>query len=188
MTSGETITESQAISHAAALAPQPWDHSQGAAEAPVTIIEYGDFECPYCGKAYPLLKRLREELGDQIRLIYRHFPLNSVHPHASVAAQAAEAAGAQGKFWEMHSMLFEHQDALENVDFDQYALRLGLEVYRFRADLSSERFSRRVQRDFESGTRLGVRKTPTLFVNAVKYDGPLEYEPLLKAVRAAAQS
>jgi protein-disulfide isomerase len=188
MMQGDGISLSDATSLATLLAPQPWDHAQGSSEAPVTIVEYGDFECPYCGRAYPILRQLRQELGDQIRLIYRHFPLNSVHPHASVAAQAAEAAGAQGKFWEMHSMLFENQDALENVDFDQYALRVGLEVYRFRADLSSERFSRRVQRDFESGSQLGVSKTPTLFINGVKYDGPLEYESILKAVRAAAQS
>lgn len=188
MTSSENTSTSEGAASTTLLAPQPWDHAQGSSEAPVTIIEYGDFECPYCGRTYPLLKRLREELGDQIRLIYRHFPLNSVHPHASVAAQAAEAAGAQGKFWEMHSMLFENQDALESFDFDQYALRIGLEVYRFRADLSSERFSRRVQRDYESGTQVGVRKTPTLFVNGAKYDGALEYPPLLEAVRAAAQS
>lgn len=169
----------------APVAIQPWDHVQGPADAPVTILEYGDYECPYCGRAFPILKQIRETLGDHVRLAFRHFPLNNVHPHASVAAQAAESAGAQGKFWEMHELLFEHQDALETHDFDRYALRLGLEVYQFQADLSSDRFARRVERDYASGVKNQVKKTPTLFINGKKYEGALELEAIVAAVQSA---
>jgi protein-disulfide isomerase len=162
----------------------PDDHAQGPPEAPVTLLEYGDYECPYCLRAFPLIKRLREELGDRLRFVFRHFPQNSVHPHASVAAQAAEAAGAQGKFWEMHDMLFEHQDELAETDLGRYALKLGLEVYRFQSDLSSERFASKVRDDHESGVRSAVKKTPTLFINGQRYTEPLDYDALLAAVRA----
>jgi protein-disulfide isomerase len=155
------------------------DHALGPETAPVTLVEYGDYECPYCGRAFPIIKKLRETLGDQLRIVYRHFPQNSVHKHASVAAQAAEAAAAQGKFWQMHDQIFEHQADLAD-DFTPYAIRAGLELYR---DLSSERFARRVQADYEGGQRSGVKKTPTLFINDRRYAGPLEYEPLLDAIR-----
>jgi protein-disulfide isomerase len=161
------------------------DHIQGSAEAPVTLLEYGDYECPYCGKAYPLVKQVQEALGDRLRFAFRNFPLNTVHPHASIAAQAAEAAGAQGKFWEMHDLLFEHQDDLADADLVQYALKLGLEVYRFEADLSSEAFAARVREDFRSGVRSGVNGTPTFFINDVRYNGAHEAGELLAALRAA---
>jgi protein-disulfide isomerase len=161
------------------------DHSVGPADAPVTLVEYGDYECQYCGKAYPILKRIRKKMGEQLRFVFRNFPLNTIHEHASVAAQAAEAAAGQKKFWEMHDMLYEHQDELANADLLQYALKLGLEIYKFEADLASEHYSRRVRDDFKSGVRSGVNGTPTFFINGKRYDGPLEHDPLLAAVQAA---
>jgi len=161
------------------------DHSRGPETAAVTLLEYGDYECPYCGRAFPILKQLRETLGDELRIVYRHFPQNNVHPHASVAAQAAEAAGAQGKFWPMHDLLFEHQDEL--ADVMKYAIKLELELYRFEADLSSERFADKIRFDHEGGVRNGVRKTPTFFINGKLYNGPLEYEALLREIKTASE-
>src|SRR5215213_5813051 len=106
------------------------DHAQGPDTAPVTLVEYGDYECPYCGQAYPIIKRLQETLGDKLRFVFRNFPLNTLHAHAGVAAQAAEAAGAQGKFWEMHDLLYENQEELDESDLHKYALKLGLEFYK----------------------------------------------------------
>src|SRR6188508_427866 len=101
------------------------DHAQGPADAPVTLLEYGDYECPYCGRAYPIVKEIQRRLGDRLRFVFRNFPLNSVHPHAGVAAQAAEAAAAQGKFWEMHDLLYEHQHDLADVDLQSLAIKVG---------------------------------------------------------------
>ena len=159
------------------------DHAIGPDDAPITLVEYGDYECPYCGRAFPILKQLRETLADKFRLVFRHFPQNSVHPHASVAAQAAESAGAQGKFWAMHDLLFEHQDELAGTDLIQYALKLGLEVYRFEADLSSERYTAKIRSDYRDGLRNGVKKTPTLFINGKRYDGELNYDALLAKIK-----
>ena len=158
------------------------DHIRGNIHAPLTLLEYGDYECPTCGKVYPIVAQLRKALGEGLRFVFRHFPQNSVHPRASVAAQAAEAAHAQGKFWSMHDMLFEHQADLAEADLVQYALRVGLEVYRFEADLSAERFAPRVREDFESGQASGVTGTPTFFINGVKYQGPKEFEAILAAL------
>ena len=173
--------------HAGRLTPlvSESDHSLGPRDAAVTLVEYGDYECPYCARAYPIISELRQQLADELRLVYRHFPQNSVHPHASVAAQAAEAAAAQGKFWEMHDLLFQHQDDLASADLLQYALKLGLEVYRFESDLSSERFAGKVNTDFQSGRQSGVTGTPALFINEVRYGGPVALEPLLAALREA---
>jgi protein-disulfide isomerase len=163
------------------------DHIRGNPDAPLTLLEYGDYECPYCGRAYPIVRKLQAELGDRLRFVFRHFPLNTVHPHAGVAAQAAEAAGGQGKFWEMHDMLYEHQEDLAEVDLVQYALKLGLEVYRFEADLSSERFASRVREDFKSGVRSGVNGTPTFFINGFRYNGPPELGAMLEALEAGTE-
>jgi protein-disulfide isomerase len=133
----------------------------------------------------PIVKRLKSELGDRLRFIFRHFPQNTVHPQASVAAQAAEAAAAQGKFWEMHDLLYEHQADLADTDFTHFALTLGLEVYRFQSDLEREVFAQRVAEDFRSGLRSGVNATPSIFINGVRYDGPPEYEPLRLAIDRA---
>ena len=161
------------------------DHAQGPEDAPVTLVEYGDYECPYCGRAYPVMKRIRRELGDKLRFVFRNFPLNTLHEHAGVAAQAAEAAGAQGKFWEMHDMLYEHQDDLAELDLVQLALKLGLEVYRFESDLSGEVYAKRVREDFRGGVRSGVNGTPTFFINGVRHNGGQDYESLMGAIREA---
>ena len=162
------------------------DHVRGNRDAPITLLEYGDYECPYCGRSHPMVEQIRRRLGNRLRFVFRHFPQNSVHPHASQAAQAAEAAGAQGKFWEMHDTLFAHQQDLASQDIHRHALRLGLEIYKFEADLSSERFAPRVRADVESGAKSGVTRTPTIFINSVRYDGERELEPLFTAVESAA--
>ena len=168
------------------LAPEvtELDHALGAADAPITVVEYGDYECPDCGNAYPVIKRLISEMGQELRFVFRNFPLYNIHPHASVAAQAAEAAAAQGKFWEMHDLLYEHQKELADIEMSKFALRIGLEIYRFDADLASERFSKRVTADYESGVRSGVTGTPTFFVNGVRYVGEKDYETLKAALPA----
>jgi protein-disulfide isomerase len=147
------------------------DHAAGPDDAPVTLVEYGDYECPYCGMAHPIVKRAQRALGTQLRFVFRHFPLAEIHPHARLAAQAAEAAGAQGKFWEMHDMLFEHQDALEVEDIVGYAESLGLDLARFSRDLEDGTFAKRVRDDFRSGVKSGVNGTPTFFMNGARYDG-----------------
>jgi Na+:H+ antiporter, NhaA family len=164
------------------------DHLVGPDDAPVTLLEYGDYECPDCGRAYPLLDELRRTCGDNLRFAFRHFPLFTVHRHASIAAQAAEAAAAQGKFWAMHDLLYLNQDRLELPDFTHYAVKIGLEVYRFDHALAAGTYLRRVQADFAGGTASGVRGTPTLFLNGVRYDGPVSLDALSAAIDACAES
>ena len=163
------------------------DHAQGPADAPVTLVEYGDYECPYCGRSHPIAKRIQKELGARLRFVFRHFPMNNVHRNAGNAAQAAEASGAQGKFWEMHDILFEHQQDLEYGDVNHYALRIGLDPYKFESALSSQRFAKRVTDDFRGGVRSGVNGTPTFFINDVRYEGENEYEALMAAVVAGTE-
>jgi len=163
------------------------DHAQGPADAPITLVEYGDYECPYCGKAYPVVKELQKRLGDRLRFVFRNFPLNTIHEHAGVAAQAAEAAGAQGKFWEMHDVLYEHQDDLADADLHQYALKVALEIYQFDADLSGEKFAKRVRDDFRGGVRSGVNGTPTFFINGARYNGEHTTQAMLLALEDAAK-
>src|ERR1700682_6320899 len=165
------------------------DHVAGPDDAPVTLVEYGDYECPYCGMASPIVKRAQQDLGNRIRFIFRNFPLAESHPHARLAAQAAEAAGAQGKFWEMHDMLFEHQDALEADDLAGYAKSLGLDVPQFARDLETGTYAKRVRDDFRNGVRSGVNGTPTFFVNGSRYDGSWANEKaFIHALREAAQN
>ena len=158
------------------------DHIQGPSYAPITLVEYGDFECPHCGKAYPMIKQLQKHFGDLLRFVYRHFPISTVHPHAKNAAEASEVAGAQSKFWKMHDQLFEHQDALDDGSLRKYAMSLGLNIDRFDKEMNSHAFASRVREDFLSGVRSGANGTPTFFINGVRYDGPLEYESLFRAV------
>ena len=169
------------------------DHAAGPDDAPVTLVEYGDYECPYCGMAYPIVKRAQQELGSRLRFIFRNFPLAESHPHARLAAQAAEAAGAQGKFWEMHDMLFEHQDALEAEDLLSYAKSLGLDTAQFARDLEAGTYAKRVRDDFRNGVGSGVNGTPTFFVNGNRYDGSWANEnafigALQDAARQAAEA
>jgi DNA integrity scanning protein DisA with diadenylate cyclase activity/protein-disulfide isomerase len=164
------------------------DHAWGPSPAPVTLVEYGDFECPYCGRMHPVVKELRERLGDRLRFVFRHFPLDSVHPHARRAAEAAEAAAAQGRFWEMHDRLYENQDDLDDEALKRYATELGLDLTRFEDDLAARRHAPRVRQDRLGGEQAGVEGTPTFFVNGVRHEGALDLETLLAAVEAAAPS
>ncbi len=163
------------------------DHVWGTVDAPITLVEHGDYECPYCGAAYPVVKDLQQQLGDQLCFVFRHFPLPEMHPHAEHAAEAAEAAGAQGKFWEMHDTLYTHQDALADRDLLAHAAAIGLDVERFSRELTSRAYAGRVREDVISGMRSGVDGTPTFFVNGRRHDGPDTRDALLRAmgVRAA---
>jgi protein-disulfide isomerase len=161
------------------------DHVQGPATAPVTLVEYGDYQCPYCGQAYPIVKELQEQLGKKLRFVFRNFPLSTMHPYAEHAAEAAETAGADGKFWEMHDMLYENQEALDDEDLVQYATALGLDPLRFTTDLAKHTKAARVREDFMSGARSGVNGTPTFFINGVRHDDSFELASLLKAMEAA---
>ncbi len=158
------------------------DWAKGPADAPVTLLEYGDFECPFCGQAFWELKRLEHAVGDQVRFVFRHFPLAQAHPHATQAAEAAEAAGAQGKFWQMHDMLFTNQRALELRDLRAYATELDLDVSRFTRDLQEHRFLTKVRRDFMEGVRSSVNGTPTIFIDGERWNGPYTATGLLAGI------
>jgi protein-disulfide isomerase len=161
------------------------DHVKGPAEPRVTLVEYGDYECPACGKLFVAINQLHQRLHGDIRIVYRHYPLSGRHPHAQLAAEAAEAAGAQGKFWEMHDLLFEHQDSLQEKNLKGYAERLALDVDRFRKDLKQRMFEERVREDFRRGVANGVYGTPGLFVNGIRHNGALDPEAILDCVPAA---
>jgi protein-disulfide isomerase len=165
---------------------QDRDHSQGSPDAAVTLVEYGDYECPYCGAAYPIVKALQEAMGEELRFVFRNFPISTSHPHAEQAAEAAEAAAAQDRFWPMHDLLYENQQRLETEDLLGYAGTLGLDVDRFERDLAEHVHASRVREDFMSGVRSGVNGTPTFYVNGVRHDASYEFEPMLDALRRAA--
>jgi Na+/H+ antiporter NhaA len=161
------------------------DHIRGPHDAPVTVLEYGDFECTYCGQAEPIVRELLRSLGADVRYVWRHLPLNDVHPHAQLAAEAAEAAHAQGRFWEMHDALLAHDDALAPSDVSRYAADLGLDVARFRAELREGAHAERVMRDVSSADESGVSGTPTFFINGTRHQGVYDIDTLTTAVRAA---
>jgi Na+/H+ antiporter NhaA len=160
------------------------DHIRGPEDAPVTLVEYGDLECPYCGQAEPVVRELLAEFGD-LRYVWRHLPLADVHAHAQLAAEAAEAAAAQGRFWEMHDLLFRHQDALEGRDLLRYAGELGLDVEQFHRDLAAHVHTGRVAEDVDSADLSGVSGTPTFFLNGRRHHGAYDIGSLKAAVRAA---
>ena len=159
------------------------DWVRGPADAPVTLLEYGDFECPFCAQAFWELQRLEQAVGDRVRFVFRHFPLAQAHPHARLAAEAAEAAGAQGKFWEMHDTLFTNQRDLELFHLLAYADDIGLDRRRFTRDLEEHRFAPKVRRDFIEGVRSGVNGTPTLFINGERWNGAYTAAALLAGIR-----
>ena len=163
------------------------DHVRGPKEAPVTLVEYGDFECPFCGQAYGDLKEIEAEMGPRLRFVFRNFPLTELHLHAEHAAEAAEAAGAQGKFWEMHDRLFERQFALEDEHLVEYAQELGLDAARLERELAAHTYKPRVRDDFMSGVRSGVNGTPTFFINDVRHDQAWDVEPLLAALEGVSE-
>jgi protein-disulfide isomerase len=162
------------------------DHIQGPADAAVTLVEYGDFECPYCGAAYPIIKEVQARMGDRLRFVFRNFPITTSHAHAEQAAEAAEAAAAQGRFWPMHDLLYENQRRLRDQDLRGYAEQAELDVERFDSELAEHAHAARVHDDFMSGVRSGVNGTPTFFINGVRHDGSYEVEPLLAALEQAA--
>ena len=158
------------------------DHILGPEDAPITLVEYGDLECPYCRQVNPVISELRNRLGGRVRYVFRHFPIRTSHPHAQLAAEATEAAGAQGKFWEMQDLLLEHQDALELSHLIEYASQLELDLEQFKHDLEQHVYVERVKEDFHSGVRSGVNGTPTFFINGTRYDGAWDLESLIDAV------
>jgi protein-disulfide isomerase len=160
------------------------DHIRGPEGAPVTMVEYGDFECPYCGQAEGVIRELLADFGD-LRYVWRHLPLNDVHPRAQLAAEAAEAAAEQGAFWEMHDLLLDHQDALRPTELVGHARRLGLDVERFRDDLRTHAGAGRVAEDVDSADLSGVSGTPTFFVNGRRHYGAYDVATLAAAVKAA---
>ena len=162
------------------------DHTVGPASAAITLVEYGDYECPHCGAAHPIVKEIRRRLGNGLRFAFRHFPLSRIHPHAERAAEAAEAAGAQRKFWQMHDQLFEHQDALDDESLLVYAAAIGLDVDEFTREMLLGVHAPRVREDFLSGVRSGVNGTPTFFVNGHRHDGSYDLQTLMAAITEAA--
>jgi protein-disulfide isomerase len=158
------------------------DHVLGPPNAKIELVEYGDFECPHCGRAFVIVNQLRAELGDALRFAYRHFPLTKMHLHALKAAEASEAAGAQGKFWEMHDLLFQRAPELEDAQLLEYAADLGLDLKKFQTDLVTEIYVPRIQEDVTSGVRSGVNGTPTFFINGKRHNGGYDYESLTAAM------
>ena len=160
------------------------DHTSGSATAPVTLLEYGNFECIYCGGVYPIIKKVRKLLGDNLRFVFRHFPTVHTHPHSLRAAEAAESAAAQQKFWQMHDELFTHQTALEDRDLSHYARRVGLNLERFTHDMTEHSFLQQIESDYQlSLFDEHVTGTPTLYLNDVRYTGPTDLDSFLHAIK-----
>jgi len=168
-----------------AVPVQNTDNVMGASHAPVTIVEYGDFECPNCKQAAPALKLLLERFAGRVRVVFRHFPLEEVHPHALAAAEAAECAGGQGKFWEMHDLLFANQDHLKTNQLHSYAERLQLDMARYTSEMDDEVYRQRIREQMDGARRSGVRATPTFFVNGRLQDVSFGMRALFDAAEAA---
>jgi protein-disulfide isomerase len=162
------------------------DHTLGPLDARLSLVEYGDYECPFCGMAYPLTQEIERLYGDQLCFVFRHFPIAAAHPHALHAAEAAEAAAAQGKFWEMHDRLYKHQDALEIEMLLYHAVQIGLDAKRLAADLAGHVHLDRIREDVSSGARSGVNGTPTFFTNGIRHDGPTDIRSLMAALELTA--
>jgi protein-disulfide isomerase len=160
----------------------PNDHIEGEPNAPATLVEYGDYECPQCGAAHPMIKRLQKHFGRELRFVFRHFPLTEIHPNAESAAETAEFAGAHHRFWDMHDLLFGNQDHLSLLLLLGAAKTLGLPEQELRKALANETYAPKVYGDFIGGVRSGVNGTPTFFVNGLRHDGPFDYESLGLAI------
>ena len=159
------------------------DHYQGDIHAPLELVEYGDYQCPHCGRAYPIIKSIQSRLGKDLKCVFRNFPMNEAHPQAFVAAVAAEAAGLQNAYWEMHDLIFEQQSQLERTPFDAFATALGLDAQRLVRDLQDPDLAKKVEADFESGLRSGVNGTPTFFINGKRYDDSWDEESLIAKLK-----
>jgi protein-disulfide isomerase len=163
------------------------DHAEGPSDAPLTLVEYGDYQCPYCGAAYPVVKRLQKTLGRKLRFVFRNFPVTQAHPYALIAAEAAEAAALQGKFWEMHDLLYEQQTHLKPDVIPVWAKKIGLDLNKFGNDIKKDgAVEKRIQEDRQSGIRSGVNGTPTFYINGKRYDGSPDYASLLAALESQA--
>lgn len=160
------------------------DHSEGRASAALTLVEFGDYQCPYCGAAYSVIKRLQRDLGSKLRFVFRNFPLTQAHPYAMVAAEAAEAASLQGKFWQMHDLIYENQDQLDPSILPAWAEQLGLNVAEFGRAIKEGLVTQRIKDDRKSGIHSGVNGTPCFFINGVRFDGAPDYEQLLDALES----
>jgi protein-disulfide isomerase len=156
------------------------DHLQGNNNAPVELVEYGDYQCPHCGRAYPVIKEIQQKMGAQLKFVFRNFPLSEIHPEAFEAAIATEAAALQDKFWEMHDIIYEHQQQLYPEYLFLYAKKIGLDLERFKEDIQLKSLADKVEADFESGVRSGVNGTPSFFINGNKYEGSWAEEDLLE--------
>ncbi len=161
-----------------------YDHAEGPADAPLTLVEYGDYQCPYCGAAYPVVKRLQKTLRKKMRFVFRNFPLTQAHPYALIAAEAAEAAALQGKFWEMHDLLFEQQASLDPDVIPLWAQEIGLNLEKFGKDIQQGVVQERIKEDRRTGIRSGVNGTPTFFINGTRYDGSPDYGSMLSALES----
>ena len=166
----------------------PRDHTAGPDDAPVTLVEYGDYECPHCARAYPIVESVRRHLGDSLQFAFRHFPLTQIHPHAADAAEMAEVAGSQDRFWPMHHTLFTHQDALDPRHLVAYAGLLGIDPRWAAEAFDSHVYAPKVREDFLSGARSGVNGTPTFFVGGVRHDGPHDAVSLIAALQRSASA
>ena len=163
------------------------DHHQGPASAAVTLVQYGDYECPYTRQSTTVVRAIQQQLGEQLRFVFRNFPLTEIHPHALHAALAAEAAAAQGKFWQMHDSIFHHQHTLEDADLEQFAEAVGLDLQQYALDIDDQRALGRIEEDVEGGERSGVQGTPTFFLNGALFRGSWEQDALLAALQAASR-
>ena len=159
------------------------DHIRGPANAPITLLEYGDYECPHCGQAHPIVNQVQLSFRDRLRFVYRHFPLTEIHPHAEIAAESAEFAGAAGMFWDMHDALFENQSRLSITTIFLIARELGLPEAAMRHALETGQYRKKVRDDFVDGIRSGVKGTPTFFINGVRHDGGYDYASLVAAIQ-----
>jgi|SRR5579883_2109326 len=162
----------------------PHDHTQGNPDAPVTLVEYGDYQCSHCARAYPIVQRVQKHFGSRLLFVFRNFPLTRSHPHAESAAEAAEFAAAQSKFWEMHDLLYENQSRLSPELYEELARQLALNPLALTAALDKGDFTGRVRSDFMGGVRSGVNGTPTFFINGERHDGPFDYPALVGAINA----
>jgi protein-disulfide isomerase len=161
------------------------DHVQGPEHAEVTLVEYGDYECPHCGRAYSIVKQVQKHFGKKLKFVFRNFPLTEMHPYAETAAETAEFAGTHGKFWEMHDLLFENQGRLGDELFVELSIKLGLSTDALTKALEEGTFEARVRADFSGGVRSGVNGTPTFFINGQRHDASFEYETLVSAINGA---
>lgn len=161
------------------------DHAQGSENAEVTLVEYGDYECPHCGRAHPIIQRVQKHFGKRLRFIFRNFPLGELHSHAMAAAETAEFAGSHGKFWEMHDLLFDNQARLGEALFVELANTLKLSATALQKALEERTFEARVRADFSGGIRSGVNGTPTFFINGHRHDASFEFETLVSAIQGA---